>query len=576
MELVMPKTMIANLNASETRELKDFGARVSGLGVNFAVCDLTGRPVLVCKSGEFDSDPARLAKVAYDCLRHPPKTKSQADSHTPASRYLAATLVPSNGEKTTGLAAVIDLGAQPDHQNPTSPELFAELLRLFAEKFVSQRKSVEQMDMISSELAQTYEELVLLYKISTNMEIVEPDANFLQMACDSLTEIVSVEGIAIIQERLVDEQSRFVLVAGAGVIDINEHLTSQLYNRLQEEINKGKEALLDSEFDAPFRYDWPKNIRNIIVVPLCGKEKAGFSERRRNLSAFGETSLGGPGSELDLPSTHRQIGQGRVIGMLVAVNRLDKPDFDSTDVKLFNSVASECAVFVENNRLFNELKELFIGSLKALTRSIDAKDRYTRGHSERVAFISKWIAENLAQTEHLDPEQVHKIYLAGLLHDIGKIGIDEKLLCKAGQLTQRERDRLRMHPSIGANILASIKQMRDIIPGVLYHHERVDGSGYPTGLKGDQIPLMGKIVGLADCFDAMTSERVYRDPLTVEDALTELESRLGTQFDKKVGEVFIKSNVYHLWDLMQNDSMKTYGAEDFSQYGTEAVGTLIK
>jgi len=563
----MPKQSIANLNASETRELKEFGARVSGLGANFAVFDLTGRPLLVCKSGEFDSDPARLAKVAHDCLRHPPKTRSQADSHTSTSRYLASILVPPNGGKDQiGLTAVIDLGPHQDHQNPTSPELFAELLKLFAEKFVNQRKSNEQMDMISSELAQTYEELVLLYKISTNMEIVEPDANFLQMACDSLTEIVSVEGIAILQERLVDEQSRFVLVAGAGVIDIDEHLTSQLYNRLQEEINKGKEALLDSEVDAPFRYDWPKNIRNIIVVPLCGKEKAGFSERRRNL----------PGSEPDVPSTHRQIGPGRVIGMLVAVNRHDKPDFDSTDVKLFNSVASECAVFVENNRLFKELKELFIGSLKALTRSIDAKDRYTRGHSERVAFISKWIAEHLAQTEQLEPEQVHKIYLAGLLHDIGKIGIDEKLLCKAGQLTQRERNRLRMHPSIGANILASIKQMRDIIPGVLYHHERIDGSGYPTGLKGDQIPLMGKIVGLADCFDAMTSERVYRDPLTLEDALTELESRLGTQFDKKVGEVFIKSNVYHLWDLMQNDSMKTYGAEDFSQYGTEAVGTLIK
>jgi HD-GYP domain-containing protein (c-di-GMP phosphodiesterase class II) len=265
--------------------------------------------------------------------------------------------------------------------------------------------------------------------------------------------------------------------------------------------------------------------------------------------------------------------------MLLAVNRLDKPDFDSTDVKLFTSVASECAVFIENNRLFSELKELFIGSLKALTRSIDAKDRYTRGHSERVAFISKWIAERLAETEPGlvgNQEQIQKIYLAGLLHDIGKIGIDEKLLCKAGRLTTRERNRLRTHPSIGANILASIKQMRDIIPGVLYHHERIDGSGYPTGLKGDQIPLMGKIVGLADCFDAMTSERTYRNALSLEQTLAEIESRLGTQFDKKVGEVFIKSDVFRLWDLIQNNSMKTYGADDFSQYGTEAVGTLIK
>jgi HD-GYP domain-containing protein (c-di-GMP phosphodiesterase class II) len=566
----MPNTLATGFTAVETRELKDFGARITNLGVNFAVCDSSGRLVSLCKAGSFESDPARLAKVARDCLRNG-KNKSGADLSAGAdaacSRYLVATLVPANGTKEhLGFAVLIDLGGTPDHQNQERAFLLSEMLRLFAGKFLSQRRSAEQMDMVSSELAQTYEELVLLYKISTNMEIVEPDANFLQMACDSLTEIVSVEGIAILQERTTDEQARFALVAGAGVIDIDERMTSLLYDRLQQEMNKGKEALLDSEVDAPFRYDWPKNIRNIIVVPLCGREKAGFPERRRDLA----------GSDQDLPVGPRRLGAGRVIGLLVAINRLDKPDFDSTDVKLFTSVASECAVFVENNRLFKDLKELFIGSLKALTRSIDAKDRYTRGHSERVAFISKWIAEHLTQPEQLDQEQINKIYLAGLLHDIGKIGIDEKMLCKAGRLTARERNRLRMHPSIGANILGGIKQMGDIIPGVLHHHERVDGKGYPNGLKGDQIPLMGKIVGLADCFDAMTSERTYRDALSVEDAIAEVEKRLGTQFDEKIGSVFIKSDVYHLWDIMQDDAVKTYGADDFSQYGSVAVGSLIK
>jgi HD-GYP domain-containing protein (c-di-GMP phosphodiesterase class II) len=559
--------METTLTAIQLKELKDFGLRVGSLGANFAVCDYSGRTVLMCKSGAFDSDAARLAKVSYDCLRHPPKGRSSLDTHTPNSRFLAVPIVPLNGGKEKiGLAAIIDLGPGQDHQHPESTELFAEILRQFGEKFIDQHKNAVQMDMISSELAQTYEELVLLYKISTNMEIVEPDANFLQMACDSLTEIVSVEGIAILQEKTVDEQSRFVLIAGAGVIDIDEHLTLAIYNRLIEQMNKGKEALLDSEVDAPFKYEWPKNIRNIIVVPLCGKEKAGFPERREQT----QDSSAGPVVVI------RQPGVGRIIGMLVAINRLDKSDFDSTDVKLFTSVASECAVFVENNRLFNDLKELFIGSLKALTRSIDAKDRYTRGHSERVAFISKWIAEHYAQQEQLDEEQIHKIYLAGLLHDIGKIGIDEKVLCKTSRLSERERTRLRMHPSIGANILSSIKQMRDVIPGVLYHHERIDGKGYPNALKGDQIPLMGKIVGLADCFDAMTSERVYQEPLSVDDAIEEIEKRIGTQFDEKIGRIFIKSDIYHLWDLMQEGDIRTYGADDFSQYGVLAVGTLIK
>jgi HD-GYP domain-containing protein (c-di-GMP phosphodiesterase class II) len=553
----MPDTLTAGLTASEMRELKDFGARLAALGVNFAVCDFEGRPLLLCKTGGFETDSARLAKIARDCLKNLPNKKEEPqDDSSPssASRYLSAVLVPLTGtKKQTGFAVVIDLGGTPDINNQQQAHILSELLRLFKEKFISQRKSTEQMDMISSELAQTYEELVLLYKISTNMEIVEPDANFLQMACDSLTEIVSVEGIAILQEKTADDKSRFVLIAGAGVIDIDDRTTSLLYSRLQQEMNKGKEVLLDSEVDGPFRHEWPKNIRNIIVVPLSGKNKTRSSQEA------------GP----------RQPGANRIIGMLVAVNRLDKPDFDSTDAKLFTSVASECAVFVENNRLFGDLKELFIGSLKALTRSIDAKDRYTRGHSERVGFISKWIAEQLAEDENLDQEQIHKIYLAGLLHDIGKIGIDEKLLCKTGRITAREKNKLRMHPSIGANILGGIKQMRDIIPGVLYHHERVDGKGYPSGLKGDQISLMGKIVGLADSFDAMTSERVYQDVMTVEKAVAEIEKRLGTQFDEKVATAFLKSDVYHLWDLMEEGAVKTYGADDFSQYGSVAVGTLI-
>ncbi|MBN2018898.1 MAG: HD domain-containing protein [Sedimentisphaerales bacterium] len=564
----MPSTIPAGLTASQAHELKEFGGRVANLGANFVVCDGTGKAVILCKSGAFDSDPVQLAKIADDCLRHPPKGQSPLNPHTPMSRYVAVPLIAAAGDGRGKplFAALIDTGPGGERQNPDSTEFFAEILRLFGEKFIDRNRNAAQMDMISSELAQTYEELVLLYKISTNMEIVEPDANFLQMACDSLTEIVSVEGIAIVQEKTMDEQSRFVLIAGAGVIDIDERMTLTLYHRLLEEMSKGKEALLDSEVDAPFRYEWPKNIRNIIVVPLCGKEKAGFGERRKEADS----------QKLEKGEIIRQPGTGRVIGMLVAINRKDKPDFDSTDVKLFNSVASECAVFVENNRLFNDLKELFIGSLKALTRSIDAKDRYTRGHSERVAFISKWIAEHLAEQRHIEQEQVHKIYLAGLLHDIGKIGIDEKVLCKTGKLTERERSQLMMHPSIGANILSSIKQMRDIIPGVLYHHERVDGKGYPNALKGDEIPLMGKIVGLADCFDAMTSERVYQEALDVEEAIDEIEKRLGTQFDKEVGEVFIKSDVYHLWDLMQEGSIKTYGSDDFTQYGTMAVGTLIK
>ena len=239
-------------------------------------------------------------------------------------------------------------------------------------------------------------------------------------------------------------------------------------------------------------------------------------------------------------------------------------------------MAGGCAVFIENGRLFKDLKELFIGSLKALTSSIDAKDTYTHGHSERVAYISRWIAERLSRQEPLDEEQMHKVYLAGLLHDIGKIGIEEAVLRKNDKLTDEEFERVKKHPSIGAGILREIQQMREIVPGVLCHHERVDGKGYPNHLVGDEIPLLGKIIGLADSFDAMTSKRTYRDAMTVEQALEEIERGLGTQFDEKIGRVFLDSDVSELWDIIRDGFNEFNGNSTSEEYGTAAVGTLIR
>ncbi|MHC4242455.1 MAG: HD domain-containing protein, partial [Planctomycetota bacterium] len=301
----------------------------------------------------------------------------------------------------------------------TGSNYLAQMLELLVEKFQAEIKAEKQIEMVGTELSQTYEELVLLHKLSTNMKVTESDANFLQMACDSLTEIVCVEGIAILLEKTIDDKQQLVVAAGSGLIDIDEQTAAILHSGLMEEINSGKEALLDSEVDSAFKYDWPDNINNIIAVPLCGKEKteSGITGKNENGNC--------------------------VMGLMVAINRIGKQDFDSTDIKLFNSVAGGCAVFVENGRLFKDLKELFIGSLKALTSSIDAKDKYTHGHSERVAFISRWIAEKLSEQEQLDEEQINMVYLAGLLHDIGKIGIEEVVLRKKGKLTEQEYNRIK-------------------------------------------------------------------------------------------------------------------------------------
>jgi len=574
----MEDPICRSLGPSQLRELRRFGGRINKFGVNFAVCDGDGELILLCEADKFQSarqqlievsrralhteggqalDPnAGLLRQTVDLQANLPKAEFGQEN-----RVLATVL--KRGSEAVG-TALIDLGdgisaVSRDTQYDIGDPIFGEMLGLLAENFQAAFQAEQQIEKIGTELAQTYEELVLLHKLSTNMKVTEQDANFLQMACDSLTEIVSVEGIAILLEKTIEGEKKLVVAAGSGLIDIDERMAGILHCRLTDEINEGREALLDSEVDSPFKYDWPENIKNIIAVPLCGKEKT------------------------DSPLSHKIRDGSYIVGLMVAINRIDKQDFDSTDVKLFNSVANGCAVFVENGRLFSDLKELFIGSLKALTSSIDAKDKYTRGHSERVAFISRWIAKRLAEKQpleqsigHLSMERINKIYLAGLLHDIGKIGIDEAVLRKEGKLTEQELNRIRAHPSIGASILGAIKQMRDIVPGVLSHHERIDGQGYPQGLASEQIPLIGKIVGLADSFDAMTSERAYRDARTVEQALEEIEKGLGTQFDQTIGRVFLDSDVYQLWDILQSGFSGIYESSESSEYGIAAVGTLIK
>jgi HD-GYP domain-containing protein (c-di-GMP phosphodiesterase class II) len=546
------------LTSSQLSELESFGAQINKLGVNFAVCNAEGELALLCDGEKFKSDKGLIIDNCTSVLK---KEIKGCQTSIIDSRFLAAVL--KRGSQPVAVA-LIDLGdnllpvmrdENLDTQYDIRNTLFSEMLGLIALHFQSRAEAEEQIEMVGTELARVYEELVLLHKLSINMRVTEPDANFLQMACDNLTDIIKVEGIAVLLEKTIDNEKQLVVAAGSGLIDIDERMAAVLHSLLTEEINRGKEALLDSEVDSPFKYEWPDSIRNIIAVPLCGKEKAESIPNKIT----------------------RAQDDSRIIGLMVAINRIGKQDFDSTDAQLFNSVANGCAVFIENGRLFNDLKTLFIGSLKALTRSIDAKDRYTRGHSERVAFISQWIAERLAEEEPLGEQQIHRIYLAGLLHDIGKIGIDEAVLRKKGKLTQQEYGCIRKHPSIGAGILQEIKQMHDIVPGVLYHHERVDGKGYPGGFVGEQIPLIGKVVGLADGFDAMTSKRTYRNARSVEQALEEIKKGMGTQFDERVARIFLESDVYRLWDIIiQNgpDFIGIYGG-NFSEYGIAAVGTLI-
>lgn len=227
---------------------------------------------------------------------------------------------------------------------------------------------------------------------------------------------------------------------------------------------------------------------------------------------------------------------GRRLGAMIALNRTDGGDYSSIEVKFLRALADRVTSFLESQHLYDELADLLMGLLHALISSIDAKDPYTCGHSQRVAAMSR----RLAQAAGFEPAECHRVYLAGLLHDVGKIGIPDAILCKPGKLTEEEFRILRKHPEIGARILSQIRQVQDLLPGVLYHHERMDGRGYPHRLAGNDIPLLGRIICLADCFDAMTTNRTYRSALPIDLALAEVRRCAGTQFDPELAEKFLE------------------------------------
>ncbi len=197
-------------------------------------------------------------------------------------------------------------------------------------------------------------------------------------------------------------------------------------------------------------------------------------------------------------------------GWLVAVKPLQDRLFGTPQVERMQYVASLIATQSSNARTYVELKELLFGIIHALTAAIDAKDPTTAGHSERVARIAVRLAEELPIT----PQKRSDLYLAGLLHDVGKIGVDDQVLKKAGPLTPDEYRKIQAHVEIGVTILKDLKKLSHILPGVRHHHESLDGTGYPDHLSGEQIPLEARILAVADSFDAMSSDRHYRKRLT--------------------------------------------------------------
>jgi HD-GYP domain-containing protein (c-di-GMP phosphodiesterase class II) len=352
------------------------------------------------------------------------------------------------------------------------------------------------INQFSEQLVHGYEQISLLYRLGRSMSYLTDPGQFLEMTTGLLHATLDYQWLTVklapVHVQELGIRSGTVLV---GTLPCPQAKFDELTSDLIEQMSKDQ---------------W-------TVV---------LNERRSELAALvGSLVVADP-----------ITCGGRVAGVIAAGNKTG-PDRDvsSVDTQLLAAVADYLGAYLHNVALFNEQRSMFFGTIHALTAAIDAKDRYTRGHSERVAAM----ASRLALASGMTEEHAERVRIAGLVHDVGKIGVPEAVLQKPGRLTEAEFEQIKQHPTIGHKILEDIEALDDVLPGVLYHHERWDGRGYPEGLDGHGIPLLGRLLGVADAFDAMSSDRSYRPALPREKVLGEIRANAGSQFDPDLAEVFL-------------------------------------
>ena len=238
-----------------------------------------------------------------------------------------------------------------------------------------------------------------------------------------------------------------------------------------------------------------------------------------------------------LAASTRAISRGEFHQRSVARGALEISELAEN----FNKMAGDIEEFIEKlKQAAEENRELFIGSIRMLAAAIDEKDPYTRGHSGRVAKYSTLIGQELG----LSAEELDKLRISALLHDVGKIGVEDRVLKKPGALTPEEFTLMKQHTVKGANIMRPVSQLKEVLPGIELHHEHIDGRGYPYGLSGAQIPLMARIIGVADTFDAMTTNRPYQTAMDLDYAMERIRALAGTKFDTVVVNA-LESAVQH-------------------------------
>jgi HD-GYP domain-containing protein (c-di-GMP phosphodiesterase class II) len=379
-------------------------------------------------------------------------------------------------------------------------------------------ESQRDLATFSRQLAESYEEINLLYRLGQSMNELEAPVRFVRLACDELHAVLSFGWVA----------AYFLPECDAA-------------RSLQDELVFSGEP----PCNAAILRDHARR----VIRALEGSDKAILESEDAGPLLTGGTQL----------LVNPVVNHGVVVGAIFAgAKRGEDKLASSSDQKMLGAAAGSLGVLLENAGLYEDQQSMFLGTLEALTTSIDAKDPYTCGHSERVAYLAARLAAEIG----VPKETCERIHIAGLVHDVGKIGVPEAVLCKPGRLTDDEFALIKKHPEIGHQILQDIKLMDDVLPGVLYHHERYDGRGYPHQKKGEDIPLMARIIGLVDAFDAMSSNRTYRAAMNREKVLEEVRKGAGSQFDPSLAEAFLKIDLREYDEMVARHHQQALAGDD--------------
>lgn len=390
-------------------------------------------------------------------------------------------------------------------QTPWAPALLERIGRLVLENLATTERLQEaekEARSLSINLASTYEEISLLYRLTQNLKISESDEELGCGALEWMEEVIPAEGLAIQYIPVDSEDEAFnpkrthTQLLTSGQCPINDEQFTQLVQHLNCRAARQPIVINDSTTG---QASWPfPEIHQLIAVPMAEGDN--------------------------------------LFGWLAAFNHMAGGEFGTVEASLLNSVAAILGIHCGNIELYHQQSELMAGIIRALTSAIDAKDPYTCGHSDRVARVSVRLARELG----CDQQTLNTIYLSGLLHDIGKIGVNDNVLRKPGKLTDEEYEHIKTHVRIGHRILIDLKKLDDVLPVVLHHHESWDGKGYPHALAAHDIPLSARIVAVADAFDAMGSDRPYRKGMP-DDKIDEIfRAGAGKQWDPEVVAAFFR------------------------------------